>query len=126
MATIKKVVARKPLAKKQAGGVAKDPRKPGEKRSLTAAELMVMQKQNPEIKKAIVKKYKKSTPEGYKFGKTSMDSVAATNMGLPLKQFDVVKKNGVIKGTRKKPTTSTKDAMDIMRKGGKTTAKKSS
>lgn len=120
MATIKKVVAKKPLAKKQSGGVAKDPRKPGEKRSLTAAELMAMQKQNPEIKKAIVKKYKTSTPEGYKFGKTSMDTVAAANMGMPLKRFDVVKKNGVIVGNRKKPATSTKDPMDIMKKGGST------
>ena len=108
------------VVKKQPSGAAKDPRKPGEKRPLTAAELMAMQKQNPEIKKAIVKKYQTSTPEGYEFGKTSMDSVAAINMGMPLKHFNVVKKNGVIVGNRKKPATSTGDAMDIMKKGGKT------
>lgn len=112
------------IPKMKKGGAAKDPRKPGEKRPLTAAELMAMQKQNPEIKKAIVKKYQTSIPEGYEFGKTSMDSVTATNMGMPLKHFNVVKKNGVIVGNRKKPATSTGDAMDIMKKGGKTTAKK--
>jgi len=98
---------------------AKDPRKPGERRPLTAAELTAMQKQNPYLKKAIVKKYKTSAPEGYNFGKTSMDSVAAANMGMPLQHFNVVKKKGIIQGTRK--GTSTGDPMDIMRNGGKVT-----
>lgn len=91
----------------------------GDIRKLTAAELMAKQKKNPYLKKAIVKKYKTSAPEGYEFGKTSMDSVAAANMGMPLKHFNVVKKKGVIQGTRK--GTSTGDPMDIMRNGGKVT-----
>ena len=91
----------------------------GDIRKLTAAELMAKQKKNPYLKKAIVKKYKTSAPEGYEFGKTSMDSVAAANMGMPLKHFNVVKKKGIIQGTRK--GTSIGDPMDIMRNGGKVT-----
>ena len=106
----------KKAVKKYKDGGAKDPRKKGEKRPLTSSEILKMQKQNPYIKQAIVKKYKTKEPDRV-LGGSTLDTVAAINMGMPLKHFDVEKKNGYITGKRK--SAQTKNPDDFMRKGGK-------